>query len=167
MPTAHNNFKPIANLNSKVLILGTFPGKISREKNEYYGNSRNQFWKIITEILNIELSAANYSEKIQILQSSEIALWDIISSCETDGSLDSEIRNEQLIDLPTFLSDFPNIKLILFNGQNAAKYAKKLGTISLSTLILPSTSPANATKSYAQKLEAWKNAINSAINAKI
>ena len=163
MPTCHHGFAPIADQNSRVLILGTFPGRVSRENNEYYSNPRNQFWKILAELSGEKTVPTNYTKKIQILQSQEIALWDMIFSCETDGSLDSEIKNERIIDLLAFLSAFPRIKLILFNGQNAAKYTKKLENISVPTIILPSTSPANATKSYAEKLKIWKSALETTI----
>ena len=163
MPTCHHGFAPIANQNSRALILGTFPGKASRESAEYYGNPRNQFWKIIAELSGKKTVITNYTKKIQILQSLEIALWDMISSCETNGSLDIEIKNEQLVDLSAFLSAFPNIELILFNGQNSAKYAKKLENISVPTIILPSTSPANATISYNEKLKIWKSALETVV----
>ena len=41
------SFEPIVDKNCKVLILGTMPGVMSLEKKQYYGNKRNQLWKIM------------------------------------------------------------------------------------------------------------------------
>ena len=38
---------PVINPTSKILIVGTMPGKKSLEQKQYYADSRNQFWSII------------------------------------------------------------------------------------------------------------------------
>ena len=51
--------------------------------------------------------------------------WDVIQSCNRDGSLDSNIQNEVPNNLPDLLKQFPNIKIICLNGNKAYTAFKK------------------------------------------
>lgn len=88
----------------------------------------------------------------------KIALWDVLQYCDRVGSLDSAIKNEIANDFETFMEQHPKIDTLLFNGQKAAaffiKYVHLKKTYRLITL--PSTSPANASKSFQYKLDEWK-----------
>lgn len=42
----------ISDNNTKVLIIGTVPGKTSLEKQEYYSNKSNRFCKIIFDFID-------------------------------------------------------------------------------------------------------------------
>ncbi|MEZ0184252.1 MULTISPECIES: DNA-deoxyinosine glycosylase [Flavobacterium] len=151
------SFAPISSVNSTILILGTMPGTKSLELNQYYGHNQNNFWKFLFTIFNEDFSN-DYEIKKAFLLQNKIALWDVLQHCERVGSLDSAIKNEIANDFETFLKQHPNIKTILFNGQKAAhffkKYVKLQDTYQLITL--PSTSPANASKSLQSKLEQWQ-----------
>lgn len=48
---------------------------------------------------------------------------------------------------------------VCFNGQAAGRFAPQLQALGFETLILPSTSPANASWSFARKLAAWQAAL--------
>ncbi len=134
------------------MVLGTFPSEKSLELEQYYGNPRNHFWRIISEITGFELVRLTYRERTEALLKVGIGLWDVISSCERAGSLDSAIVKPifNVIDAGRFAS----LALVCFNGKKAASWGRKLVT-SVRTLHLPSTSPANARISYRQKLDEW------------
>ena len=152
-----SSFQPIINSESKILILGSIPGIKSIEMQQYYAHPQNKFWKIISEIFNEEFSL-NYQERIKILQKHHIALWDVIDTCERKGSLDSEIRNEEANKIGDLLQDFPNVKAIFCNGQKSYKNLQKIlgKDFYLPIFVLPSTSPANASMKYEEKLFSWK-----------
>lgn len=58
-------FPPVADENSEILILGSMPGQESLNKQQYYGHTRNQFWKILFQLFD-ETLEDNY-EKINDL----------------------------------------------------------------------------------------------------
>ncbi|WP_409416325.1 DNA-deoxyinosine glycosylase [Flavobacterium sp. PS2] len=151
------SFDPISSPNASVLILGTMPGIKSLELGQYYGHKQNNFWKILFTVFN-EDSTDVYEAKKEILIKNNIALWDVLKYCDRVGSLDSAIKNEITNDFDTFLKQHPDIKTILFNGQKAAAFFKKYIKVSndYKLITLPSTSPANAGKSFDSKLNEWK-----------
>lgn len=153
-----NSLAPIINKDSKVLILGSIPGKKSLDKQEYYGNDRNAFWKIIYTLYDTELEE-DYDKKIDFIQSKNIALWDVIENCNREGSLDTNIKNEKPNDFEKLFKDYPKIKHVFFNGGKAADVFKKRVGFDISKDIeyekLTSTSPANTIK-FEKKLDLWK-----------
>ncbi len=157
------SFNYIATKEAKALILGSIPGVKSLEEVQYYAHPRNQFWKIMGELLDFD-HTLEYHERLAKLSSHNIALWDVIAQCDRSGSLDSAIKNQTIIpnDFNAFFNDHTQIKVILFNGQKAynefdkkvyknleEKYQK------IKRIAMPSTSPANAVKNYEQKLKCW------------
>ncbi|MDQ8013821.1 MAG: DNA-deoxyinosine glycosylase [Flavobacterium nitrogenifigens] len=150
------SFAPISSPNSKILILGTMPGTKSLELNQYYGHNQNNFWKFMFQILGEEFSN-DYEIRKSLLIKNGIALWDVLQFCERVGSLDSAIKNEIANDFENFLETHPQIENILFNGQKAAAFFKKHVHLKkeYKTFTLPSTSPANASKAFQDKLNEW------------
>ncbi|MCM0667598.1 DNA-deoxyinosine glycosylase [Flavobacterium tyrosinilyticum] len=150
------SFAPISSPSSKILILGTMPGTKSLELNQYYGHNQNNFWKFMFQILGEEFSN-DYETRKKLLVKNNIALWDVLQFCDRVGSLDSAIKNEIANDFEDFLSTHPHIESILFNGQKAAAFFKKYVhlTKEYRTFTLPSTSPANAGKTFQDKLHQW------------
>lgn len=151
------SFAPFSDDNANILILGTMPGTKSLELNQYYGHNQNNFWKFMFAIFNEEFTN-DYETKKALLRNNGIAIWDVLQFCERVGSLDSAIKNEVPNDFEKFLKQNPNIKTILFNGQKAAAFFKKYVHLknSYQLITLPSTSPANASKTYQSKLDEWK-----------
>lgn len=149
---------PIINYNAKLLILGSMPGTESLRKNEYYANSRNQFWKVIYSIFDTEFETS-YIARISFLKDRQIALWDVIKSCEREGSSDSKISNIHTNDLAALLTNYPKVRNLCFNGQKAFNVFKKeveLNTsFEVTMRVLPSTSPANARMSFEAKIREW------------
>lgn len=152
-----SSFQPIIDERSRVLILGSIPGVESLEKQQYYANPRNQFWKIMY-FLFAEEPDQNYEEKVSFIKSKEIALWDVIENCYREGSLDSNIREEHANDVKGLIKAYPNIETVMFNGAKAYDiYEKRIGFDAKSNLTfqrLTSSSPAN-TKRYEEKLREW------------
>jgi hypoxanthine-DNA glycosylase len=150
------SFPAISNPNANVLILGTMPSVQSLAFGQYYGNPRNAFWKILFSIFNVPFST-DYEKKKSFLLENNIALWDVLQACVRQGSLDSAIEQEVPNDFNSFLKAHPNITHIYFNGQKAAAYFKQYATVGndYSLVTLPSTSPANAGKSFEAKLKEW------------
>lgn len=151
-----SSFPPIISEGSKVLILGSVPGVKSLEMQQYYAHPQNQFWKIIFELFEEDFTS-NYQKRTEIIRKNKIALWDVIDSCEREGSLDTKIRNEEHNDILKILRDHPDIKAVFCNGQKSFKNLKKiLGKESeIPIFVLPSTSPLH-TVSFDKKLAEWK-----------
>lgn len=119
-----NVLLPVVDSATKVLIVGSMPGKQSLEKQQYYGNPRNHFWPIMSELLETEVPD-DYVKRIALLKHNAIGLWDTIETCEREGSLDAAIRNEKPNDFQTLFEEYPNIQLVLFNGAKAFEVFKK------------------------------------------
>lgn len=155
----HNAFPPLCQGQPRILILGTFPSPLSREKHEYYGNPKNQFWRIIFRVLDIPFDNPGYDQKKSVLFQNGIALWDVIVRCDADSALDTSIRNPQYnTALPDFISS-NKISAVLFNGGNAYTFYKR-GIGEIERNVLPSTSPANARLNFEGKLRIWSEAMS-------
>lgn len=155
---------PIVNDSSRILILGSLPSDKSIKLNEYYGNKTNQFWNILSMVIsNKKISFNDYNEKINFLYINHIALWDIFSSAERVGSLDTNIKNQNFNNISLFLKNFSNINLILLNGKKSQtafeQYIKK-EHISINYKYVPSSSSANTTYSLFEKVNCWKKIIS-------
>ena len=94
---------PIYDDNSKILILGSFPSVKSREVSFYYGHPQNRFWRVLAAVLGCAVPSSN-EEKTALLHSHNIALWDVIKSCDIVGSSDSSIKNVVPNDIGAILS---------------------------------------------------------------
>lgn len=169
-------FQPLARPAARKLILGSMPGEASLQASQYYAHPRNLFWPFMGELLGFD-SKTDYTERTARLLAADIALWDVLMACERQGSLDSAIVQESIVinDFAAFLSDHRHIHSIYFNGKKAESLFRRqvLPTIaglrpdlhtslrtSLRLVSLPSTSPANAAISYADKLSAWHSIID-------
>jgi hypoxanthine-DNA glycosylase len=150
------SFSPVIGKNPKILILGTMPGRKSLEMQEYYYHPRNIFWRIIFNLLKTD-EKNTYSEKIKLIKKNRIALWDVCYSCTREGSLDSNIKDETPNQILDFLQRHPSIETIIFNGQKAReKYLKYFDYIDgVEYFCLPSTSPANTSMNFQEKLVKW------------
>ncbi len=149
-------FAPVFDPDSRILILGSFPSVRSREEGFYYGHPRNRFWKMLALCFGEPLPVTG-EEKRQLLLRHRIALWDVLASCEITGSSDSSIRSAVPNDLRRIL-DHASIGRILCNGATAGKLCLRYfgEALPCSPVILPSTSPANASWTLERLCEAWK-----------
>lgn len=149
-------FPPLYDKNSKILILGSFPSVKSREQMFFYGHPQNRFWKVISAVYGCD-TPETVDEKREFLLNHKIALWDVIASCEIEGSSDSSIKNVTANDISIIL-DWADIKQIYVNGKTAEKYFKKYieKSVGKAAVCLPSTSPANAAWSSDRLVRAWQ-----------
>lgn len=159
---AVHSFPPIAGPTSRVLILGSMPGKASLRANQYYAHPQNAFWRIVSEFFEIPADAP-YEQRVAGLIRNRLAIWDVLRSCTRESSLDSDIVEASIVpnDLATFLAEHPELRTICFNGAKAEACYRRyvlpnLPEQNLACHRLPSTSPANASIPYARKLAAWK-----------
>ena len=146
---------PLYDENSRILILGSFPSVRSREAKFFYGHPQNRFWKVTSDVFGEDVPQT-IDEKKAFLFRNHIALWDVIGSCDIEGSSDSSIRNVTANDLDVIL-DHADIKQIFVNGKTAYKYYRKYSENKTGrpAICLPSTSPANAAWSVDRLIEAW------------
>lgn len=154
------SFESIISLEPRILILGSLPGDLSLEINQYYGHPRNRFWKMMFEIFETEFSE-DYEMRNQLILQNKFALWDVAYSADRKGSMDVDLKNVSPNQIDELLNEHPTIKKIIFNGKKAEqlfwKYFDK--KLSVEYISLPSTSPANAQFSYERLMEIWKKAI--------
>lgn len=152
---------PVVNGKSKVLILGTMPGKDSLKKQAYYGNDRNLFWKLLANVVGKEVPTEYEARKVFLLEN-KIALWDVCQTCFREGSLDNAITGETPNELISFLQKYPEIKAIALNGQKAEKlFTKYFGRIpGIELYSMPSTSGANAGIKRETKVSRWSKIKN-------
>lgn len=162
-----HSFDPISNPVSHLLILGSMPGKASLRAGQYYAHPQNVFWKILGGLLGFD-PGSPYESRIACLREQGIALWDVLQSCVRETSLDSDIEEASMIANPfeEFMTVHPEIRTICFNGAKAETswrrhvLPKLLQAGSVAYHRLPSTSPANASIRYGDKVDAWKIALS-------
>ena len=157
-------FPPIAAPHARVLVLGSMPSVASLARQQYYGHPQNAFWPIMGRLLGAGPELP-YGERKRILCKRGLAVWDVLRQCHREGSLDSAIRvqSEAPNDFISFLQQHARITTIFFNGGKAETafrrhVAPELARLDheLEFIRLPSTSPAHAARSFAQKLVAWR-----------
>ena len=138
-----HKIEPIFTPSSKILILGTMPSPKSRENKIYYGHPKNRFWTVLSSILKENLPNTNL-EKIELLKKYNIALWDVLHSCDIEGASDNSIKNPVPNDIKSIV-DKSEIKHIFTTGKKALELYNKLclENVGIEAISLPSTSPAN------------------------
>lgn len=149
-------FAPVVNLATRIVILGSFPGAASLAAQQYYAHPRNQFWALLSAILQTDLQRMDYQQRLACLLQHEIGLWDVIAGCRRTGSLDSAIRTPQVNPFDRLRQQCPVLQRVCFNGKTSGKFAPQFAAAGYATVVLPSSSPANAQLSFAQKLVLWQ-----------
>lgn len=150
-------FEPVVDEHCRILILGSFPSVKSREQGFFYGHPRNRFWQVIAQVFDTPLPAS-IEDKKRLLLTHHIALWDVIASCEIAGSSDASIRHAVPVDI-TQVTALASIRKVICNGTMAGKLYVRYFDAGIDTIVLPSTSPANAAWSAEQLVRVWKDHI--------
>jgi TDG/mug DNA glycosylase family protein len=158
-------FPPISSPSAQILILGSLPGRVSLERGEYYANPQNLFWKIIAA--RVPDLPADYAGRVRVLIELRVALWDVLAAATRSGSLDADIADDAIPNnFRAFFHAHPLIRLVGFNGGTAAKlYQRHViptltdGQRAIAITTLPSTSPAHAGVSFAQKAARWSDVL--------
>lgn len=167
-------FPPLYSASARVLILGSMPSAASLAAGRYYAHRANRFWPVMAAVFPQKAAALlspDFDERYAALTSLGIALWDTIGECEREGSLDSAIRSAVPNDLPAFLKRSPSVRLVILNGKKSLEVWRRAAQASvaavapeLSTVCLPSTSPANAAVRLPELVDIWGKTIKSALS---
>jgi hypoxanthine-DNA glycosylase len=153
---------------ARILILGSMPGALSLQEQQYYAQPRNAFWQIMGELFGAGRDEP-YETRLKILKDQKIALWDVLASCYRAGSMDADIRTGDAVanDFSAFFAAHPDIERVFFNGVTAHKFYERLvapvltvGGDRLQYGRLPSSSPANASMRLAEKVRVWRGALS-------
>ena len=152
----YHNIPPVYNENSRILILGSFPSVKSREAQFFYGHPQNRFWKVLSAIFECDLPVT-VTEKKAMLLSHNVAVWDVIGSCDIEGSSDSSIRSVIPNDIAGLVAE-TSVTRIFANGTASYNMYKRYcrDKVGIDAVKLPSTSPANASYSLERLVFEWK-----------
>ena len=153
------SFSPVVGDSPRLLILGSMPGLESLRRKQYYGHPQNQFWRLLGEVVGADLAALDYAARLDALTGRGIALWDTIKACEREGSLDSDICEEEPNAVARLVRE-TGIKAVFLNGGKAkqmfARHMAEDFPSSVAVIALPSSSPAAASIPYPEKLLRWR-----------
>lgn len=151
-------FAPIAESDARVLILGTMPSVRSLREQQYYGHPQNTFWRILFSLWDLPLPA-DYALRKEFLIGKKIALWDVLTYCEREGSADANIEQPVPNDFMELSKRCPHLTALFYNSHNAEILYRRLVKpdpfAALPKTTLPSTSPARA-MSFEKKKALWQ-----------
>ena len=156
-------FAAVSHVGIRTLVLGSLPGRRSIETNQYYGHPRNAFWPLMATLLGFD-TGMPYAQRTAALLDADIGLWDVLQSSIRPGSLDADIdlSSARANDFSRFMELHPALIRICFNGKKAGQLFRRMGCLQetearrqLTYVELPSTSPAHAAMSFADKLSRW------------
>lgn len=151
----HASFAPVIRSDARLLVCGSLPGARSLAAGRYYAHPQNQFWRLIGAVIDRDLPAMGYEQRLQALLEHGIGLWDVVASAVRAGSLDGAIRDAAPHDLPALIRAHTGLRAVAFNGGTAARIGRRLtGDLGVAAIDLPSSSPAY-TLPFAQKRERW------------
>lgn len=147
-----HTLQPFYDRHSKVLILGSMPSVKSREVGFYYAHPKNRFWKVLSLIYQEEIED-DITKKQAFLKEHHIALFDVIQSCEIEGSSDQSIQNVIPNDLHPILEK-SQIQAIFTTGQKAYHLYQNYiyPKTKIKAISLPSTSPAYCKRGVLEEL---------------
>ena len=158
-PGRLHGLPPLVTANTRLLVLGSFPGQTSLAHQQYYAHRHNAFWRILQAIWPSSPCpdcADSYEIKSSWMLDKGLGLWDVYASCERLGSQDSAIKEPLVNDLSRLADLCPELRVIAHNGCESWRHARHSAMLGLPIYRLPSTSPANASWSFARKLAAWR-----------
>lgn len=149
---------PVIAPDTRLVVLGSFPGAASLAAGQYYAHPRNHFWPLLGSLWALDLPSWDYARRLRALQSHGVGLWDVYGACRREGSLDTAIEAAEPNDLAGLLQRAPALAAIAHNGGESARSMRITRTLGVPVVRLPSTSPANASWSFERKRAAWRDA---------
>ena len=155
--TLKRSFPPVVDAGTRLLICGSLPGDRSLAAQRYYAHPQNQFWRLLSPVVGLDLTALDYHDRLATLIEAHIGLWDVVASATRPGSSDAAIRDHAPNDLERLATTLPDLQAIAFNGGTAQRigiramdrYAGRYALVAL-----PSSSPLH-TIGIAAKQAAW------------
>ena len=150
-------FPPVTRADTRLLVLGSLPGAVSLERRQYYAHPQNLFWRLMGRVIDRDLVALGYDQRLAALLDARVGLWDTVAAATRKGSLDADIRLHAASDLAALAATLKELRAITFNGGTSARIgrAQLAGVEGLDLIDLPSSSPAYASLSFEKKLESW------------
>ncbi len=149
---------PVLGRETRLVVLGSFPGVASLAAGQYYAHPRNQFWPILSAIWGVDLVAMPYRHRLAEVKRRGLGLWDVYARCRREGSLDQSIEDAQYNDFASLARRAPRLQAVAHNGGESARAMRHTAAFGWAVIRLPSTSPANASWSFERKLVAWREA---------
>jgi hypoxanthine-DNA glycosylase len=154
--TRLTGFAPVVAPNTRLMVLGSFPGVASLVQQQYYGHPRNQFWPILSALWSVDLRSLPYAERLDVVRARGLGIWDVYAHCRREGSLDTAIEAAERNDFSALRLQAPGLVAVAHNGGESARVMQALRALGFEVHRLPSTSPANASWSFERKLAAWR-----------
>jgi double-stranded uracil-DNA glycosylase len=144
---------------ARVLLLGSFPSERSLVAGEYYANRRNQFWRLLATLFGFDADLP-YEQRIDVVTSHGVALWDVVHSCRRAGSMDAKIDKKSLVinDFEPLFAEHRGIQRIFVNGLTALELFERHVETTLPVVRLPSSSGA-LPMSLEDKLARWREVL--------
>ncbi|PJI90125.1 DNA-deoxyinosine glycosylase [Sphingomonas koreensis] len=150
-----SSFPPVVDSAVRVLICGSLPGDRSLAAQQYYAHPQNQFWRLMSAVVDRDLAALAYPERLAALLEAHVGLWDVVANAHRPGSTDAALSGIAPNDIAALAATLPDLRAIAFNGGTALKHGlKQLGATRYATVALPSSSPLH-TVGFDRKLPAW------------
>ena len=152
----HHCFPPVIRADTRLLVLGSLPGRVSLAKQQYYAHPQNQFWRLMSRVIDRDLVPLAYDERLEGLLDAQVGLWDTVAAATREGSLDSNIRLHAASDLAELVATLTELRAVAFNGGTAARIGRPqlAGIEAIDLVDVPSSSPAYAIP-FERKLDAW------------
>lgn len=159
METVFHTIPPVFCEHSEILILGTMPSPKSREAAFYYAHPQNRFWPVIARVYGVE-PPKTIAEKTALLLEHDLALWDVLQSCEITGASDASIKNPVANNIPALIRS-TRVTRVLCTGCASARFYRQLvePLTNLPCKALPSPSAANARMSLETLAAAYRAAL--------
>lgn len=141
---------------TRVLLLGSLPGERSLAAQRYYAHPQNRFWHLIGKVISSELEPLDYEERLDVLLTAKVGLWDTVASAHRTGSLDASIRDAEHNPLAELAASLPQLRAVGFNGKTSARIGMpQLSHTNIALVPLPSSSPAHASMRLTEKEKLW------------
>jgi hypoxanthine-DNA glycosylase len=146
---------PVVDADVQLLICGSLPGEASLQAERYYAHPRNQFWPLLERVTGEPLTALPYDERLTVLLSRGVGLWDTVATAARQGSLDGALKQVEANPLADLARSLPRLAAVGFNGGTAARLGRRsLERQRLALIDLPSSSP-TYTLPLAEKVQRW------------
>ena len=159
VPPVLDSLPPVLSSDTRLVVLGSFPGLASLRAQQYYAHPRNQFWPLLSALWGIDLVGLSYERRVAEASARGLGLWDVYASCRRVGSLDSAIRDAVFNDLASLRQRAPGLRAIAHNGGESVRAMRHTQALGIAVIRLPSTSPAHASWSFERKLAVWREAL--------
>ncbi len=150
-----SSFPPVVDARTRLLICGSLPGERSLAQRQYYAHPQNQFWPLMSAVIDRDLTALAYPGRLAALLDAQIGLWDVVATARRQGSADAALADIAPNDIAALAATLPHLTAIAFNGGTALRHGiRQLGATRLAIVALPSSSPLH-TVGLVAKRPAW------------